>query len=113
MRLTILILGTLAFLTGCASTPGATGAAIATRHTATGDIRKNPSITIAGEILYLAYVESGDGDIILNEYIRPNESLDKWNVLFAVRYNKTAKDVGEVAGRWISYVGQVKTPGKT
>jgi len=65
------------------------------------DVSKNPSLSLADERLFLAYVEGGtNSDVLLNEYIRKDESLENWKVLFAVRYVRSAKGVDEVVGRW-------------
>ena len=78
-----------------------------------GDISKNPSVSLGDEKLFLAYVAGGTNtDVLLNEYIRKDESLDKWKVLFAVRYVRSAKSVDEVVERWKAFVSQVKSPGK-
>ena len=74
------------------------------------DISHNPSVTLAGETLYLANVEAGPG-VVLNEYIRKGETFDNWKVLFAVRYVQTASSVDAVVQRWKAYLGQVVSPG--
>ena len=74
------------------------------------DISHNPSVTLAGETLYLANVERGPG-VVLNEYIRKNETFDTWKVLFAVRYVQSASSVDEVVQRWKAYLAQVVSPG--
>jgi hypothetical protein len=80
----------------------------------TADIGQNPSVTIADEKLFLAYVEgSTNTDVLLNEYIRKDESLENWKILFAVRYVTAAKSVEEVVGRWKAYLSQAKSPGQT
>ncbi|MDB6127486.1 MAG: hypothetical protein JWM35_1382, partial [Verrucomicrobia bacterium] len=66
-----------------------------------GDISRNPSVTLADEHLFLAWVENGP-DVLLNEYIRKNETLENWKVLFAIRYVRSAKTVDEVVARWKS-----------
>jgi hypothetical protein len=77
------------------------------------DISKNPSLLLADEKLFLAYVEGGpNSDVLLNEYIRKDQSFEKWKVLFAVRYVRSAKSVDEVVGRWKAYLSQVRSPGQ-
>jgi len=77
------------------------------------DIGKNPSLSLGNEKLFLAYVEGGaNSDVLLNEYIRKDESFEKWQVLFAVRYVRSAKSVDEVVGRWKAYLSQVRSPGQ-
>ncbi|NJN05467.1 MAG: hypothetical protein HC814_02440 [Rhodobacteraceae bacterium] len=75
------------------------------------DISRNPSVSLGDEKLYLAFVEN-DGDVLLNEYIRKEESFENWKVLFAVRYVRSAKSVDEVVARWKAYLTQVSSPGK-
>lgn len=75
------------------------------------DISRNPKVTLAHEELFLAFVES-DPEIVLNEYIRKNDTLDNWKVLFAVRYVRTAKSVDEVVQRWKAYIEQIRSLGK-
>jgi hypothetical protein len=77
------------------------------------DISKNPSLLLADEKLFLAYVEGDpNSDVLLNEYIRKDESFEKWKVLFAVRYVRSAKSVDEVVERWKAYLSQVRSPGQ-
>ena len=76
-----------------------------------GDIAKNPSVEIAGERLFLANVEGSRPDGLLNEYIRTNETLENWKVLFAVRSVNTTNGVDDVVARWKSYLAQAKSPG--
>ena len=88
------------------------GAAV-TVSFAAEDISKNPGLSFADEKLFLAYVEgSTNSEVLLNEYIRKDETLENWKVLFAVRYVPSAKSVDEVVGRWKAYLSQVKSPGK-
>jgi len=75
------------------------------------DISRNPSVVLADETLFLASVENG-ADVVLNEYIRKDETFDNWKILFAVRYVRSAKSVDEVVMRWKSYIAQVRSPGK-
>ena len=75
------------------------------------DISHNPSVALANETLFLASVESGP-DVVLNEYIRKNETFENWKILFAVRYVRSAKSVDEVVMRWKAYIAQVRSPGK-
>ena len=75
------------------------------------DISRNPSVSLADEKLFLAFVEGGP-DVVLNEYIRKNETLENWQVLFAVRYVRNAESVEEVVRRWKAYIDQVPSPGK-
>ncbi len=76
-----------AFLLACCCfVPGALAA----------DISRNPSVKIAGETLYLAYVET-HSDLVLNEYIRKEETLENWKVLFGVRYVRDGSSV-DLAG---------------
>lgn len=79
--------------------------------TAAADISKNPSISLAGEKLFLANVEGGGSDVLLNEYIRTNETFDNWKILFAVRRVQTTNGVSEVVARWKAYLAQVDSPG--
>ncbi len=82
-----------------------------TAHTLAADISRNPSIVVADETLFLASVESRS-DSILNEYIRKNETLKNWKVLFASRYVRSATSVDEVVMRWKIYVASVNSPGR-
>ena len=75
------------------------------------DISKNPSLSVAGERLFLANVEGGGSDVLLNEYIRKDETFDNWKVLFAVRRVQTTNGVSDVVMRWKSYLAQVNSPG--
>jgi hypothetical protein len=75
------------------------------------DISKNPSVSLAGEKLFLANVEGGGSDVLLNEYIRKDETFDNWKVLFAVRRVQTTNGVGDVVKRWKTYLAQVNSPG--
>ena len=75
------------------------------------DISRNPSVVLADETLFLASIENGT-DVVLNEYIRKDETFDNWKVLFAVRYVRSAKSVDEVVLRWKMFVAQVRSPGK-
>jgi hypothetical protein len=75
------------------------------------DISKNPSVTLAGEKLFLANVEGGGSHALLNEYIRKSESFDNWTVLFAVRRVQTTTGVNDVVRRWKTYLAQVNSPG--
>lgn len=75
------------------------------------DISRNPSVSLGDEKLFLAFVEN-DGDVLLNEYIRKDESFENWKVLFAVRYVRSARSVDEVVARWKAYITQVSSPGK-
>jgi hypothetical protein len=95
MRISILLLPLLSFAAGVFAE----------------DISRNPSVALADETLFLASVESGP-DLVLNEYIRKNETFDNWKVLFAVRYVRSAKSVDEVVLRWKTYIAQVRSPGK-
>ena len=76
------------------------------------DICRNPRLTLANETLFLASVENG-GDVVLNEYLRRDETFDNWKVLFAVRYVRSAKSVDEAVARWKAYVAQVQSPGRS
>jgi hypothetical protein len=76
-----------------------------------GDISKNPSVLLAGERLFLANVEGGNSDELLNEYIRKDETFDNWKVLFALRRVHTTNGVNEVVARWKAYLTQVNSPG--
>lgn len=76
------------------------------------DISRNPSVSLGDETLFLASVEAGP-DVVLNEYIRKTETFENWKVLFAVRYVRSAKNVGEVVERWKAYIAQVRSPGKS
>ena len=75
------------------------------------DISRNPKVSLADETLFLASVESGP-DVVLNEYIRKDQTFENWKVLFAVRYVRSAKSVDEVVMRWKAYIAQVRSPGK-
>ena len=87
--------------------------AVVPATSAAEDISKNPSITLAGEKVFLAYVEGTTNSVVLlNEYIRKDETFENWKVLFAVRYVRSATNVDEVVAGWKSYVSQVKSPGK-
>ncbi|MDD2762377.1 MAG: hypothetical protein PHE83_00220 [Opitutaceae bacterium] len=74
-------------------------------------IGRNPSVSLADETLFLASVED-DADVVLNEYIRKDETFANWKVLFAVRYIRSAETVDEVVMRWKAYIAQVRSPGK-
>ena len=75
------------------------------------DISKNPSVSLAGEKLFLASVEGGSSDTLLNEYIRKNETFDNWKVLFAVRRVQTTNGVNDVVLRWKAALAQIDSPG--
>ena len=75
------------------------------------DISKNPGVSLANEKLFLANVEGGGSDVLLNEYIRTNETFDNWTVLFAVRRVPTTNGVSDVVARWKTYLAQVNSPG--
>jgi len=75
------------------------------------DTSRNPRVVLGPETLFLASVESSP-DVILNEYLRKDETFDNWKVLFAVRYVRSAKSVDEVVARWKAGVAQVRSPGK-
>ena len=80
----------------------------ATAFGVAAEISGNPSVSIGDEKLFLAHVEGGGTDLLLNEYVRNDQSLERWNILLAVRFLRSAKSVDDAVKEWKDYLAHEK-----